>query len=78
MTTLSASKVRLGEHFNRVVYNNELVKISHRNGNCVYVVSPSDWEILQAAKQQAYDKMVNEATERAFERHGEGLRRLAD
>ena len=78
MTTIKASDVRLGEHFNKVVYNNELLEISHRNGHSVYVVSLSDWELLQAAKQQAYDKMVNDATERAFERHGEGLRRLAD
>lgn len=78
MTTIRASDVRLGEHFNKIVYHNEMVKISHRNGNCVYVVSLSDWELLQAAKQEAYDKMVNDAAERAFERHGEGLRRLAD
>jgi len=49
MTTLAASKTRIPPTiFNSVVYRGERVRVQHRNGQCVVLVSDNDLAVLEA------------------------------
>lgn len=76
MTTLTASQVRLGPHFNRVAYQGDVLHITHRGGESVYVVSQNDWELIQEAKQMRATA-VRAASQRVGERHYDTMRQLA-
>lgn len=80
MVTLTASQVRIPpDFFNKVVYQGEVVQVQrHRGaGPCVYIISTQDWEVLERVKQ-LHDEAVDAASDRAFTRYDELLRRLAD
>ena len=76
MTTLTASQVRLGPHFNRVAYQGEVLHITRRGGESVYVVSDGDWQMLQQAKRARADAL-RAASRRVGERHRDTMERLA-
>ncbi len=77
MTTLTASETRIpAEHFNRVAYQNEVLEVRHRTGPSVFVVSESDWKLLEAYKKQR-EEAVRAASKRVGVTHHETMRKLA-
>ena len=48
MTTLTASQARIpSKTFNRVVYNGERIRIRHRSGEAVVLISEKDLALLE-------------------------------
>ena len=53
MTTLNASKARIPtDTFNRVAYGGERVRVEHRTGGAVAIISIDDLELLEYLEDQ--------------------------
>ena len=61
MTTLIASKARIPtDAFNRVAYRGERIRVRHRSGESLVLISEADLALLEAA-EDLFD--IKEATE---------------
>ena len=62
MTHLSASKARIPtDAFNRVAYQGDRVRVDHRNGETVYIVSKEDMALLEAIEDRLDVEAAKEA-----------------
>ena len=69
MTTLNASETRIPpKAFNEVAYKGGRLRICHRNGTAVYVVSEDDLRLLEALE----DHIDAEDAREALARHKAG------
>jgi hypothetical protein len=76
VTTLSASKARIPpDAFNRVAYQGERVRIRHRDGANVVLISEEDVRLLEALEDRYWAEIADEAIS-AMERTGQKPIRL--
>ena len=62
MTTLRASDTRIPpQMFNRVVYQGERVRVEHRSGEAVYIISADDLDLLTAIEDHLDVEAAREA-----------------
>ena len=62
MTHLNASKARIPtDAFNRVVYKGERIRVDHRSGEAVYIVSKEDMAMLEAIEDRLDVESAKEA-----------------
>lgn len=62
MTHLSASKARIPtDAFNRVVYQGERIRVDHRSGETVYIISKEDMALLEAIEDHLDVEAAKEA-----------------
>jgi hypothetical protein len=63
MTThLSASKARIPtDAFNRVVYQGDRIRVDHRSGEAVYIISKEDMALLEAIEDRLDVEAAKEA-----------------
>ena len=51
MNTVPASKARIPvDSFNRVAYRGERIKVAHRSGQAIYLISEEDLELLETVE----------------------------
>lgn len=74
MTTIRASDTRIPPgSYAQVAYRGEAVRVEHRSGPPVFIVSESDMRLLEAAKRARFEQ----AADGAMSRYDELLHRLA-
>ena len=62
MTHLSAAKARIPtDAFNRVVYRGDRIRVDHRNGESVYIISKDDLALLEAIEDRLDIEAAKEA-----------------
>ncbi|MCK4342882.1 MAG: hypothetical protein KAY37_14305 [Phycisphaerae bacterium] len=62
MTTLKASQTRIPPAtFNRIVYKGARVRIRHRNGVSIFLISEQAAAVLEALEDRYWAKLADEA-----------------